>query len=64
MKFAVDPSNNIRRMCAIRGDGYARVWQLRSFMRGKDVTKRFYLCRNTVTGAFRVASTDQMSALY
>ncbi|MEV5883063.1 hypothetical protein AB0L74_10150 [Streptomyces sp. NPDC052020] len=64
MKFAVDPSNNLRRMCAVRGDGYARVWKVRTYMRGRDVTKRFYLCWNTVTGEFRVVSTDQMSALY
>ncbi len=63
MRFTRDTSNNVGRMCALRGDQSGRVWRLRTAMRGKS-DQRFYLCRNTVTGAFRAVHSDRMSSLY
>ncbi|MFF9649719.1 hypothetical protein [Streptomyces sp. NPDC014622] len=63
MKFTPDLFNNVGRMCAIRGADSGRVWKLRTAMRNKQ-GERFYLCRNTVTGGFRVVHSRGMSSLY
>lgn len=63
MKFVPDTFNNVGRMCAVRGDSSGRVWRVRTAMRNKS-GHRYYLCRNTVTGAFRAVHSDRMSHLY
>ncbi|MFD4608247.1 hypothetical protein ACFWOT_09035 [Streptomyces sp. NPDC058440] len=63
MRFTSDLFNNIGRMCAIRGDESGRVWRLRNAMRGPQ-GQRAYLCRNYVTGEFRVVASGRMSNLY
>jgi hypothetical protein len=64
VKFTADLFNNLRRMCAVRGDSSGRVWKLRAFMHKEGDRARYYLCRNTITGEFRVVNTDDMSYLY
>lgn len=64
MRFATDPSNNLRRLCHVRGTSGGREWKLRAFMRKSGDHSRYYLCRNIITGEFRIVNTDDMSYLY
>lgn len=64
MRFEPDPSNNLRRLCCVRGTHAGRVWKLRAFMRKPGDHSRYYLCRNISTGEFRVVNTEDMSYLY
>ncbi|MFK0231181.1 hypothetical protein ACIQUL_36055 [Streptomyces sp. NPDC090303] len=63
MRFTSDLFNNIGRMCSVSGDGSGRVWRVQAAMRDKE-GGRFYLCRNTATGAFRAVSSNRMYSLY